>query len=745
MSGASEIRYEEQAATVPGPLDTAADTTVAMEGITERGPFVATLCTSFEEWKQIYGGYTLNNLDVVAAVKGYYDNGGTRLYFTRVVHFTTPGDPTTKTSAAGSLQLATATTAALSGYVESANAQPFDLEPNDTLICKIDGGGDKTATFLATAAARESTNSETFAITNGQTITVKIDRGAVQTIAFLTAEFVDITAATAEEVANVINAKIKGAHASATSVGAKVTITSDKRGTGSHVEVTGGTANTAIAFATAEVNGTGNVADIDAVTAAEVKAALDAVPVTGSTVTTPGGKVRVTSNTTGASSSVQVAAASTADDELGFDNASHPGGTGAAVNSLVVSGKTDGTYAHGVTVAPSASSAGDAARFNLTVLVNGVARERFTNVSMSSSDDRFVETIVNDVNNGSNLIHVEVDSALLPAFGVFGPLTSANDGLASLDDADYTGGESTNGSTGFSAFNAYDIDVLTIPGRATAAVQNAMVTYCEITRGGLVFPIFDSPAGYSAVQIAEYVETTAGLYRLTDHGAFYWPRVKVANPNKALYGSSDTVVVAPSGHIAGVYVRNDKRKIGGAFEQPAGIDKGIGVPRNVIGFETDEVLQKAKRDIVAARNINPISREKGTPIFIDGTATLDDQAIWPSIGQRRGVMFVEKTLIPGLAFTRHRNLRSSLYDRAKNAVEEFMIELTRAGAFKSDKPSEAFFVDFGPGLNNAITQRARTTYGRIGIATSEPNTFVVLYISPDTRALEAELAALAAA
>lgn len=751
MSGAaSEVRHVEEQSSNPN-LTTVAATVLAIVGIAERGEIGSSVrCASFTEWQKKFGGYTANNLDVVAAVKGHYDNAGDGavVEFVRVVHCTTPGDPTTKASAKATFDLNTALAAASAGYIESANAQPFALAHGDTLVCKIDAGGELTGTIAATAAARETTASETFALVNGQNITVKIDRGATQTIAFLTSEFVDIGAATAEEVAAVISAKITGARVSVTSGGAKVTITSDTKGTGSHVEVTGGTA-AALNFAAAEVNGTGNVANVAAVTAAEIKAILDAIPfVPGATVSTPGGKVRITSNTTGADSKVQVVASSTADDEIGFDNAVHSGSSGAAVGTLRATGKSDGTYAHGVTMQVAAASSGDATRFNFYVLVGGAVKERFVNASMDATDDRYIITLVNDTNNGSDYITLADLAASpvdYPAIGTFGPLAGGNDGLAALADADYTGGTTANGSTGLRCFDAVDIDLLIVPGRATSAVHNAMITYCEVTKAGLVFPILDIPAGYSAQQAADYVETTASLYRLSEFGAIYWPRVKIANPSKAIYGNADTVVVAPSGHIAGVYVRNDVRKVGGTFEQPAGFDAGIGVPRNVLGFETDEVLKKSARDIVCAKNINPISRERGTPIFIDGTATLKDNGNWPSVGQRRGVIFVEKTMVTGLAIFRHRNLNASLYEREANTAEEFLLELTRNGAFKSAKPSEAFFVDFGAGLNNSITQRARTSYGRIGLATSEPNTFIVLMFTPDTRALQAELAALMAA
>ena len=284
--------------------------------------------------------------------------------------------------------------------------------------------------------------------------------------------------------------------------------------------------------------------------------------------------------------------------------------------------------------------------------------------------------------------------------------------------------------------------MLTVPGQATSAIHNAMVTYCDITRGGLVFAILDPPANQTAAQMATYVTSTASLFGLTENAAIYWPRVKVANPSATVYGNSETITVAPSGHLAGIYARVQASRIGGAFEQPAGTE--VGLPLGVIGFETDEVLKKSKRELLFPVNVNPISRESGTPIFVDGARNLDINGNWPSVGQRRGVQFVEKRLIPGLAFIRHRNIKPRLYEEGKLTVTSFLVQLTQADAFASRNPAEAFSVDFGPGLNPPSVAANRTVRARVGLATSVPAEFVTLIIGPDNSALEEELASLAA-
>lgn len=729
---------------------------LAGAGVSERGPIGAVKgpFASFAEWQKVYGGYTAASLESVAAVVGFFGNGGTQLYWSRIVHTTTVGDPTTKGSAIGTLNLLTAAAAASAGVVTSG-PQPFNLEPADDLDISINGGATVTATFNAAAASRVTANAEPFTLANGLTIQIAINGGSTLTKTFATSEFSNIAAATAEEVVAALNAFFAANGVPAVASGTtSVTITTNRRGTGAIVNVVGGTAVGAgplLAFTTGAVAGTGNVADIDAVTAAEAQGLIATAVGGTAVVTVVSGAVRITGATTGPGSTVQVLASSTADDEFAFDNAVHSGLSGVAVNTLRVDGKTDGTYAANVRAIVTAATDGNVDRFNFYVEHKGVIVERWFNVSMLDTDPNYIETVVNDALTGSDyVVVVDLDvqgvsgtaAQQRPVAGTFGPLAGGNDGLVGLTDTDFTGGETLNGSTGLRTFDERDIDVLIVPGRATSAVHNGMITYCEITRGGLLFAVLDPPANQTAIQMAAYVETTAAIFGLTEHAAIYWPRVKVANPDKVLYGTDAAIVVPPSGHIAGVYARNDARKIGGAFEQPAGTE--FGIPRDVLGLEMDEVRKKTKRDLVFPKNINPISKEDGTPIFIDGARVLKGTGNWSSVGQRRGVIFIEKALIPGLAFMRHRNIKPKLYREGQRSVQQFLLELTRNDAFKSTDPTKAFFVDFGPGLNPPSVQAQKKVVARIGLATSEPAEFIVLLVGPDTRALDEELAALAA-
>lgn len=165
--------------------------------------------------------------------------------------------PAGSTVSVGALGVQFETLAAVSnslGYAStfSVAAQSVETGEQQGLAGTIDTI-QSPETGWSAACAVSAGNTETYALSNGQTLTVKVDQGAEQTATFETADFVAIGAATAAEVAAVIDTDISGA--TAADEGGMPRITSDTDGTGSAIQVTGGTANTALGFPTVLIKG----------------------------------------------------------------------------------------------------------------------------------------------------------------------------------------------------------------------------------------------------------------------------------------------------------------------------------------------------------------------------------------------------------------------------------------------------------------------------------------------------------
>lgn len=740
---ASDVTIKEEQPTVRA-IASAATAVLGMVGISERGPVdQANVINSFAEFERIYGSYNANS-DAILAVKGAFENGLTELHFVRTVHHTDPTDPTTKTSTLATLTLLTAATAATAAKTTSTNSAPWAVHTGETLKVVVNGGSALTTTFTG-AAALHSTSAGPFTIVDGQTSLLGFDSfngGALQTVTYHTADFADISAATAAEVAAVINAQIVGGHADVQNDGT-INILSDTIGAASRQIVGAGTAS-ALSLSQTTASGSGNVANLHAVTSAEAISLLTTAAGGAYTAAYVASRLVVSSAGTGSGQTIRMSSAGSAQAEFGFDTATHSGSDAGTANTLTVNGKTDGTYANALTVVVSGPTNGAAGYFNLQILSSGISAETWPNLAMSSASQDYALTKINDPNTGSNLIAL-VDLAAsgnnVPASGTFGPLTGGNDGLAGLVDNDFIGGAGVNGDVGMRALDSVQtLTLLCVPGRATASTHNAMVTYCEITRNGQVFAILDPPANQSAAQIVNYFKNTAALQQLSEYFAIYWPRILIDNPNQAVYGAAQLLVAPPCGVIAGLYARVDASRPSGVFVAPAGTDYPL---FNVRGLEMPEVKKKAKREIVFPELINPISVEPGTPIFLDGARTGKSNGNFPTIGERRGVMFVEQSLRQGLTFMRHKNINPRLYADGKRTTTLFLNQQTKNEAFASTNPDQAFTVDFGKGINTAAVANARTVIARVGLATSKPAEFIFIKVSPDTRALDAELAAAA--
>ena len=111
------------------------------------------------------------------------------------------------------------------------------------------------------------------------------------------------------------------------------------------------------------------------------------------------------------------------------------------------------------------------------------------------------------------------------------------------------------------------------------AVQLAMIAHCELM--GDRVAILDPPPGLNAQQVKEWRVDKAGYD--SKYAALYWPWVKVFDPADG----QSKLFVPPSGHMAGIWGRNDDTR--GVHKAPANE-----VVRGVIGLETTDHRERAR-------------------------------------------------------------------------------------------------------------------------------------------------------
>ena len=208
--------------------------------------------------------------------------------------------------------------------------------------------------------------------------------------------------------------------------------------------------------------------------------------------------------------------------------------------------------------------------FKLTVSAPGKDSETYDNVSTK----RGKNNVVTMVKEQSKLIQIEeIGSAgaleRIPARGKVSLAGADGAKPMRLAPEDYVGDSADR--TGFGGLEAIDeVTMLAVPDlmavyqkgmidlEGVQAVQQAMIAHCELM--GDRVAILDAPPGLNAQQVKEWRVDKVGYD--SKYATLYWPWIKVLDPV-----SSQGIFVPPSGHMAGIWARNDETR--GVHKAPA--------------------------------------------------------------------------------------------------------------------------------------------------------------------------------
>lgn len=647
----------------------------AFFGVTQRGPVdEVTTVTSFADFERQFGDLKSGYEQSWLQVRDFFANAGeglTLAYFVRTVHHLIQGDPSSAQATAGTLTLQTDTGSATLASITSGNAEPFTgISTGDGLTFgSVDGVGPQTATFTGDVAVLVAGAAGTYALTDGMTLTLLADDLLATTVTFTAGQFPDIANATAAQVAASINSQTGGTYAFDNA--GTLELRSQTGGTDGLINVTGGTANAILLFSTTPVAGTGNVADISAVTAAEVKTIVEAAittPQVNVNVLTGGFVQFVSAGTPGPTSELQINAGPV-QASLNVPITTFNGVTGAPVNTLQLDGRTpyDNSTVQVRVAIPSSS--GDAGRFDLFVVEDGVDRETYRDLTMDQNDDRYVVTILNqaiDAGGSSRILATDLfalASDPRPAVGLSAVFTGGDDGLSGLVDEDFIGGVSGETKTGFRLLDelmgteqAPQIGPL-VPGRSSSAMWNAQRTYAEFTSGGTdagaMVTILDTVSSDDSVEAHKTSVEASGLLGLSEYVTWYYPRGQVLNPSRTVFGTVDRVEVGVAGAMAGLWARQDAVGEFGVGEAPAGLNSK-GEVRGWVGVTDDRVTDLSKRKILGLANTNVIRPRKKARTPSETRAVHAADAItgrratqgarFPQLQERRLVIFIERSL-----------------------------------------------------------------------------------------------------
>lgn len=243
------------------------------------------------------------------------------------------------------------------------------------------------------------------------------------------------------------------------------------------------------------------------------------------------------------------------------------------------------------------------------------------------------------------------------------------------------------------------------------AVQTLMIAHCE--HMGDRVAILDAPPGTSPQQIAKWRTDVVGYD--SSYAVLYYPWIQVHDPVL-----NRPVAIPPSGHMAGIWARNDSTR--GVHKAPANevVQGAMGLAFNVT---------KGEQDILNPIGVNCVRAMPGMGIRVWGARTLASNASWRYINVRRLFNFVEKSIERSTQWVVFEPNTPKLWARVTRDVTAFLRTVWHSGALFGSTPAEAFYVKCDEELNPPQSRDMGRLVIEIGLAPVKPAEFVIFRIT----------------
>lgn len=292
--------------------------------------------------------------------------------------------------------------------------------------------------------------------------------------------------------------------------------------------------------------------------------------------------------------------------------------------------------------------------------------------------------------------------------------------------------------TGIHALESYDeVASVAAPGFTSPADYGALLDHAEKLADRVA--ILDGPQQFDdAKALTEVGSAPAGeggttkkskglRPRDSKYGACYVPWLAVANP----FGEG-TVIVPPSGHVAGIYAMNDYQR--GVHKAPANypVRAAVGVSQRITS-EQQGVLNTA--------GVNVIRFFSASGIRVWGARSLSlTDPEWRYINVRRLFNMIEESVANGTQWVVFEPNDQITRNSVARDVRAFLKLQWLSGALVGATPEQAFFVKCDSENNPPEVVDAGRLIVDIGIAPSKPAEFVIFRIGQWAGGTEVEAA-----
>jgi len=302
------------------------------------------------------------------------------------------------------------------------------------------------------------------------------------------------------------------------------------------------------------------------------------------------------------------------------------------------------------------------------------------------------------------------------------PLVIDKNLLSSTTTGEFKGDiQERSGVEGLEALD--DVTMLVVPDLMTTmpgekldlqmvkAVQTMMIAHCE--RMGDRVAILDTPPDMTPQEVKNWRMNVTGFD--SSYAALYYPWIEVSDPI-----TNKIIAVPPSGHMAGVWARNDNTR--GVHKAPANE-----VVQGAVG--TQYHTTKGEQDTLNPNGVNCIRSFPGRGIRVWGARTLTSDPAWRYISVRRLFNYVEKSIENGTQWIVFEPNNRKLWARVRRDITAFMKTVWRDGALFGSSPDEAFYVKCDDELNPPESRDLGRLIIEIGMSPVKPAEFVIFRIS----------------
>jgi hypothetical protein len=236
-------------------------------------------------------------------------------------------------------------------------------------------------------------------------------------------------------------------------------------------------------------------------------------------------------------------------------------------------------------------------------------------------------------------------------------------------------------------------------------VQDAMTDLCERTQDR--FAILDGPPTRDIVELRKWRARVS-----TSYAALYYPWV--------VYDyAGNSLLVPPSGHVAGVYARAEKEH--GVHKAPAN-ELLRGVSAVAIDLREDDL------GLLNHDSINAIRVLPGRGVRIWSARTLSDDPNWRYVNVRRLFIMLRRALEIGTQWAVFESNDPRTWEALSRQIGTFLEQLWGRGAFAGRTAGDSFYVVCDGTINTPERVDVGQLTMEIGIAPTLPAEYLILHV-----------------